>query len=469
MTNPLERILSGRSDAAGRRPGAGGSRGGRVARTPLVVRLANDWWDRLISSVWSGSLADQTARYAAHRTRSDYLFNSLGLGLWGVLFPLLTVIATQLAGTEAAGRFSMAFVIANLLQFVGTYGVRTYQVSDVDEAESFGSYQLQRAASCLLMVGVAWLWCLVKGYSGEMLSICVGTFAFRLVDSLADVYEGRLQQCDKLWLAGISQALRCGVSIASFTVALLVTHDVAVASLALAGAAGVSLLLVSLPLALLETPRSRGVRLVELQEIFVECAPAFAAQFLFVLIESVPKFAMEGALAYENQLFFNAIYFPAQGIAMTVGLVYKPQLVRLSNIWSEPNHRGRFDLIVIAVAGVAAALTAGTLLFNVAFGVPLLGILYGTDFEPMRAQLYLMVLAGGMSAIVDFLYQIITVLRRQEVVTRSYLLTFALSVVLSVTLVATLGFNGAVWAYFASMGALFVMLVVQYVLLRVRG
>ncbi len=469
MTNPLGSIPAGRKRKGRGRPAMGGSRDPRAARAPLLARLANDWWDRLISAVWSGSLADQTARYAAHRTRSDYLFNSLGLGLWGVLFPLLTVIATQLAGAEAAGRFSMAFVIANLLQFVGTYGVRTYQVSDVSETESFGSYQLQRVASCLLMAGVAWTWCLVRGYEGEMLGICSGTFAFRLVDSLADVYEGRLQQCDKLWLAGVSQALRCGVSIASFTVALLVTHDVAVASLALSVAAAASLLLVSLPLALLETPRSRGVRLVELQEIFVECAPAFAAQFLFVLIESVPKFAMEGALAYESQLFFNAIYFPAQGIAMAVGLVYKPQLVRLSNIWSEPNHRGRFDLVVMAMAAVAAALTAGTLLFNAAFGVPLLGILYGTDFEPMRSQLYLMILAGGMSSVVDFLYQIITVLRRQEVVTRSYALTFALSVVLSVTLVATLGFNGAVWSYFASMAALFVMLVVQYVLLRVRG
>ena len=87
----------------------------------------------------------------------------------------------------------------------------------------------------------------------------------------------------------------------------------------------------------------------------------------------------------------------------------------------------------------------------------------------MRNQLYLMILAGGMSAVVDFLYQIITVLRRQELVTRSYALTFALSVVLSVALVATLGFNGAVWAYFASMATLFGMLVVQYVLLRVRG
>ena len=50
------------------------------ARPPMVVRLANQWWDRLIGAVFSGSLANQTARYAAHRTTRDYVFNSVGFG-----------------------------------------------------------------------------------------------------------------------------------------------------------------------------------------------------------------------------------------------------------------------------------------------------------------------------------------------------------------------------------------------------
>ena len=299
-----------------------------------------------------------------------------------------------------------------------------------------------------------------------MLSICQGVFAFRIVDVLADVYEGRLQQYDKLWLAGVSQALRCGAATVGFTIALLFTGSLPIACLALAIAAVASLALVSVPLAYFETPRSRAWELVELREIFVECLPAFAAQFLFSLIETVPKFAMEGMLAYESQLYFNAIYFPAQGIAMSVGLVYRPQLVRLATIWDDPRHRRRFDLVVLAVAGIAVLVTAGVLLFNAAVGVPLLRMLYGLDFEGYRTQLYLMVIAGGMSAVADFLCQIITVLRRQEVVTRSYLVTFGVSVVLSLALVPTLGFDGAVWAYVVSMATLFVLLVVQYVLLR---
>lgn len=458
----------------------GGREGRTAARTPgshvrerqeapFVVSLVEQWWDRLISAVFSGTLADQTARYAAHRTKRDYLFNSVGLGLWGALFPLLTMIASQLVGTEQAGMFSMAFVYANLIQFVGMYGVRTYQVSDVDEMDSFGAYQLQRLLSCLLMVGVGYLFCRVRGYSGEMLSICTGTFAFRTFDAFADVYEGRLQQMDKLWLAGISQGLRCTLGVASFTLALVITRDVAIASIVMAVVALASLLMVSIPLTYFETPRSRSWEFLEIREIFAECFPTFLATFLFSLIETVPKFAMEGTLPYDDQLFFNAIYFPAQAIAMALGLVYKPQLVRLANIWADPNHRRRFDLVVIAIVGVGVGICAIVFAFNSLFGVPILSVLYGTDFASYKTDLLMMVVAGGMTAVVDFLYQIITVLRRQEVATRIYLLTFGIATVLALVLVNTIGFAGAVWTYLLSMATLFVLLIAQYVVLRVKG
>ena len=439
------------------------------ARPPMVVRLANQWWDRLIGAVFSGSLANQTARYAAHRTTRDYIFNSVGFGVWGFLFPLLTMVASQLVGTEGAGMFSMAFVYANLIQFVGMYGVRTYQVSDVDEMDSFGAYQIQRVLTCILMVGVGYLYCSLRGYAGELLWICFGTFAFRTVDSLADVYEGRLQQQDKLWLGGASQVLRCVLAIITFSVALLATRSVSLACIGMAIAATLSLVLFTIPLTYFETERSRGWELLEIREIFVECFPTFLATFLFSIIETVPKFAMEGTLPYDYQLYFNTIYFSAQGITMAVGLVYKPQLVRLANIWSNPSHRKRFDLIILAITGVAALITAAMFAFNATVGVALLSLLYGTDFEAYRTQLYLMTIAGGMTAVIDFLYQIITVLRRQETATRIYLIAFGVAGVLSITLVTTIGFDGAVYAYLLSMAALFVMLVVQYVMIRKNG
>lgn len=59
-------------------------------------------------------------------------------------FPLLTIVSTQLVGAEEAGKFSIAFVTGTLIMIACNYGVRNFQVSDIDEKTSFASYQLNR-------------------------------------------------------------------------------------------------------------------------------------------------------------------------------------------------------------------------------------------------------------------------------------------------------------------------------------
>ncbi len=455
---------------AKRRPAGKASQDLAAPKRPNPVRsLINHWWDRLIGAVWSRSLSTQTAQYAANQTARDYLFNSLGAGLWGGLFPILTMVAAQFVGAEQAGMFSMAFVIANLLEFIGMYGVRTYQISDVDEMDSFNACLIHRTLTCAALLGIGWMYCSLRGYAGDMLTICWGTFVFRAVDAGADVFEGRLQQCEKLYLAGISQALRSGLCIALFSAVLFVTRSLPVASIAMAVAAVATLALVTIPLTLFETPQSRKSDLTELKELFVECLPAFLAQFLFALIESVPKFAMEGTLSYDYQLFFNALYFPAQTILMVVALIYKPQLVRLANIWQNPNHRKRFDLIIFAVLGICAGVTALFVLFYNWVGIPLNSLLYAADFEQYRSQQMLMLFAGGMGAAVDFLYQIIMVLRQQKKAVSAYLIGMGVVTLASIVLVITIGFDGAVWAYFLAMAALFGLMVFQYVRVRMSA
>lgn len=109
----------------------------RKPRKPtFVTRTVNHSVQPAARPCRSASLAAQEEQYAAHRTTRDYVWNSLGIGAWGMVFPVLTVVVTQLVGVEQAGMFSMAFVTGMLLMFLANYGVRTYQVSDLDEAHS---------------------------------------------------------------------------------------------------------------------------------------------------------------------------------------------------------------------------------------------------------------------------------------------------------------------------------------------
>lgn len=487
MDNPFKRSAGTRAQGAGRRHERGEARremleaerpaGERQARrqrqaAPRRPRhpkrpsrlgmLVGNWWNRLIGAVYSGSLSSQTEQYAAHNTTRDYIWNSVGLGAWGVVFPVLSVVTTQLVGVEQAGRFSMAFVTGTLLLFIANYGVRTFQVSDLSERHSFADYQANRALTCIVMMLVGILYCQLRGYDPQMFTLCMGMFAYRAVDGLADVYEGRLQQMDKLYLAGISQAIRSAAVIIAYCALILITRSIGAAGVAMAVASVASFVLLTLPLTYFETPKSSKLSIASVRDLFVQCFPLFVALFLYNLIDNMPKFAMEGALSYDNQLYFNALFSPAHIIIMVIGFIYKPQLMRLAEIWADPKRRGRFDLIVLAVLAIIVALTGGVAVVMGTVGIPVMSFLYGVDFEQFRGLCYVMVATGGVCAAIDFLYQIITVLRRQKAVTRVYLLTLGFSLFIPPLLIGFTGLTGAVLGYLIVMCILLVLLVTEY-------
>jgi len=428
----------------------------------LLTRVINGWFNRLIRAVSEGSRGNDEEVYAAHRTSRDYIWNTLGIATWGLVFPLLTVVTTQLIGTEQAGMFAMAFVVGTLLMFLGNYGVRTYQVSDIDEAHSFSDYQISRWITCILMVAAGLLYCLLRGYDSNMFALSLAVYLYRMIDGLADVYEGRLQQVDKLYLAGISQAIRSLAVLIVFALTLLITHNLMAACIVMAVVAALTFLVVTLPLAYLESPRSPHFKLTSIRKLFGQCFPLFVALFMYSLVDNMPKFVMEGQLPYADQLYFNAIYFPAMLILLVVGFIYKPQLVRLANLWADKERHKLFALIIVAVIAVIIVLVVLMILLMNWVGINFMSWLYGVNFARFRDMFMIMLVAGGVAAMVDFLYQIITVLREQKSVMGLYVVAFGFSLLVCILLVNYTGLRGAVISYLIVMCILLVLLVMQF-------
>lgn len=432
-------------------------------RKPNFIKKAiNDWCNRLLGVVSEGTF-DQEEEYASHRTKRDYVCNTIGTSAWGMVFPFLTIVVTQLCGVEQAGMFSMAFIIGTLLMLIGNYGARTYQVSDIAEVHSFSDYQINRIVTCIAMMLVAYVYCGFRGYSEEMLTICMGVCVYKMIDALADVYEGRLQQMDKLYLAGISQAFRSVLVFVVFSLFLLVSGNLGAASIAMAVTAVISFVVLTFPLAQLETPKSRGLSVQSIAMLFKQCFPAFIALFMYSLIDNMPKFVMETALSYDNQLYFNALYFPAQAILLTVGIIYKPLLVKMANMWADEEKRNRFHLVILAIVAVVIVITLVVIFFMGWIGIPIMSFMYGIDFEQFRGLSYIMIAAGGVTALIDFLYQVITVLRRQKSVMKLYLITFGFSLFIPILLIDFTGLPGAVIGYLIVMTILLVLLVWEYI------
>ncbi len=459
-----DRLLPSRESHANSR--ARRNRNAKAHKPNFVTRAVNHWCNRLLGAVSERSLADQQAEYASGRTKRDYLWNAVGVGSWGMVFPVLTIVVTQLVGVEQAGMFSFAFITALLLMFVGNYGVRTYQASDLDEEHSFSDYQVNRWITCALMIVIGVAYFNIRGYSNDMLTICMGVCVYKMIDALADVYEGRLQQVDKLYLAGISQAFRSVTVLFVFSAFLLITRNLPAACIAMGVVAAATFLFLTLPLALFESPRSHKASLGSIALLFKQCLPLFVALFMYNLIDNMPKFVMEGVLSYDNQLYFNALYFPAHGILLTAGFVYKPLTIRMAQAWSDHSKRRKFDLIVGIIFIMVVVLTLAMALVMGTVGLPVMSFLYGLDFEQFRGLCFIMLAAGGVTAAIEFLYQVVTVLRRQKSVMRLYVITFGFSLFVPVLLVNFTGLPGAVIGYLIVMTILLVLLLSDYIGIR---
>lgn len=444
------------------------SRSSRPRKQNPLTKILNAWWDRLVGAMNDGGFSSADEQYEAHSTRRDYLWNTIGLIAWGMLFPLLTIIVTQLCNVDVAGMFSIVFVTANLLYIVGTYGARTYQISDLHESHSFLDYQVHRVITCVIMLVCGYAYCTLRGYSDELVQLCIAVFLFKMIDALADAYEGRLQQVDKLYLGGISQTLRSGLALILFIIVLAITRSVVFASYAMFIGALITFVLVTFPLALLETPRSRPLHITGVVGLFKACLPLFAALFMYALVDSMPKFVMDGVLSYDNQLYFNALYFPAQAVLLSVGFIYKPQLVRMSQLWADVSHRKKFDIFIIAMMVLIAVITLIVGFMMNLFGVRLLGLMYGLDFTEHTNLALIMIAAGGVTAGIDFLYQVITILRRQKAVTELYVITLGFSILVLLLMVNITGLQGAVIGYLVVMAILLVLLLREYITVRIE-
>ena len=93
-------------------------------------------------------------------TRSSYIWNCINAVMSACQCPVIMMVITRTNGVGDAGVFSIAFAVASLMLYVGQYGIRKFQASDIDEKFSFGEYHSMRVITCSVMVFVSLMYCI---------------------------------------------------------------------------------------------------------------------------------------------------------------------------------------------------------------------------------------------------------------------------------------------------------------------
>ena len=385
--------------------------------------------------------------------RSSVFWNMMSSGINSVVSMFLLLIVTRTVGVAEAGIFSLGFSTSQMMLTIGNYGMRNYQVTDLNNKYSMRVYLSSRILTDALMMIAAIIFIMVENYSYEKAVVTILLCLLRATDALDDVYGGYYQKNGRLDISGKLMTIRIAFYIVVFCVVLFISSNLIVSCLGAVVASAVSLLVLVYStkdlFALVFPAKSRQV-LELLRETFSLCASAF----LLIYMGNAPKYAIDNFLSDASQAYYNYLFMPCFVINLFVGFALQPLLVRLSQSWLHAEYK-KFVKLCGLIFGGAVGVAIIIVLAGYIIGCQILSVVFGVDLMQYRDVLAILLLGGAFFAFAVIEQVILTVMRRQTYLVLGFGVASLMAFLISSPLVRSKGLLGAGWTYTIAAGILF--------------
>ena len=392
--------------------------------------------------------------------RDGTIWNLIASTEYSLQSALLLLVVTRVSGLYDAGVFTIAYTLTQMLATVGSYGMRSFQVSDMKKEYSYAVYQTSRVVSTLIMIVVCGIAAVIQDMKGEKLMLVALLCGYRAVEDLEDVIQGEMQRSMRLDVASKSMALRIFLSTVAFGIFYMVTENLIVA--------GASLTITTLVSTVVFTWLTAG-KFPELKPEFQwngvirllwVCLPLCLGGFLYNYLVNAPKYAIDRILSEEIQSIFSILFMPVFVINMLSSFVFKPLTAVMGLAWSN-GEKKKFVSILLKQLAFIVLLTLVIVAGGVLIGIDLLGWIYGVELSEYRVLFGALLIFGGFAAVSSFFVVVLAVMRKQKWVIVAYGLALPAVWMFMDRVVTAYGIWGAGFVYGGTMGiVMLVMLVV---------
>lgn len=375
--------------------------------------------------------------------RSMYTWNAINAVLSAMQAPLVLMVITRTNGINDAGVFSIAFAVANLLLYVGLYGLRRFQASDINEEYSFRDYQGMRFITCSVMLVAIACYCFYGSffidYTVEKTMVVFLVCLLKVIQAYTDVVHGNMQQKGRLDVATKCSAIRYTLEVLSIAVVLIICQNLLLACVVSLTVSIIVTLLTTMNAGrkYCDTYRPRFDRKT-IKRLAVEGFALFLSLFLNMYVGNAPKYAIDAYLTEEVQAIYNILFMPTFMILLLTNFIFNPIIKTYAELWLDGAREKRKDLFnkIKRQSIYIAGLTLLGLAVAATIGAPILSLIFGVDVNGYKKELCVIMLGGGALAYITFFTTVITIIREQKKMMFVYgaaaLLSFALSRILVV-------------------------------------
>ena len=380
---------------------------------------------------------------------ADFFWNMCASIVYSFQSAILLFVVTRISGLFVAGIFSISYIVSQTFAVVGSYSMRNYQVSDMKNKYSYGTYIYSRIISTIVMFVTCMVYSLLEGYMGEKLVLIAILCVYRAVDGYEDVYHGEMQKRNRLDVASRIVTYRIVISSAIFAIGVLCTNNIIFSTALLTISAvllswGMNVVAISV-MDMQQKPQKNQV-----WKLLFEVAPICIGAFLYSYLVNSPKYAIENILSDDMQTIFNIIFMPVFVINMLSSFVFKPYVARMGIYWNEKKQKEFIKLLLLQV-GCVLGITAIVMLAGFILGIPVLEFIYGVDLKQYKLLFMMLLAFGGITALDAFALIVLTVMRLQNVVLVSYIVSLIVDVIFMNSLVIKYHMMGAGLVYGMSM------------------
>ena len=237
----------------------------------------------------------------------------------------LMVIKRTIDDGITAGIYTFGNTINNLFLSVGKYGMRFFQVSDVDREYNFREYRMSRIITTIAMTLISTAYVLIvanqNGYSDTKTFTIIWLCLFKLADSFEDVFYGDYQKNKRLDVASKAFALRLFVTIILFCVLIIVTKNFLLATI-VSTIATILILFVLLMLTREFVSEREPYKMSRVWKLLAVTAPLCLGGVLTLYISAAPRTAIDRLMSEVDQEIYGYISMPVFVVQLLVLFIF---------------------------------------------------------------------------------------------------------------------------------------------------
>ena len=377
-----------------------------------------------------------------NNSRKNFIWNFLGLTINSFNSLFYLVIINRINGGKEAGIFTFAFSLITLFYFIGIYFNRAYQIST--DKYNNKEFLINRFISCVLMLVVCIIFCVIKDYSFYKVMIIMLICIFRLLEAFADIFYGMEHKDGLLYKAGQSMFYKSILSLIGFLICDLLTHNIMLS---------ITIVIIINIIGIIFYDIKNAKKYIEREykwknvlAIYKIALPIFIFSFLNVYLVNASKYSLDNYSTAEIQNIFGIILMPGTIISLFSSYIINPYITQLKDDYKNKKIKS-FNKLILKISAFIFIFGLFCILGIYLLGVPILKLLYGINLSNYKLELVMIIIGAIFLTLTAVISAGLTILEKNYIQMYIYIIDAIISLFLTRVLVANYKIFGASLEY----------------------